>query len=252
LAWIDAFLEGDAGDEGGGEVRRLALVDLEAHDLAAVDVHDEIQEEELAADDGGQVGDVPAPDLVGPGGDMLLGPRDGWPGAFAMGELLFVVQHAIDGRHGRHALAAHDEPRDDLLGREILKFRRVGDPEDRRPFVVGELVDRGGAWTVAAIFAALLRPPTLLGTPIETDDRAGLCPARSGGDRLLHVLQDFLPLDGRVSSPSSPQRALTLPCSSRAAVSASAFSLRRSSLSSWRTRLLSAVLRRVASKRWSG
>ena len=47
---------------------------LPAHNGAAVDVHDHVQAPELPFDGAGQVGDVPAPDLVGCLGRKGLGP----------------------------------------------------------------------------------------------------------------------------------------------------------------------------------
>ena len=51
-----------------GQLGALAIEYLPAHHLAAEDVHEQVQVEEHAAHLGGQVGDVPAVDLVGPCG----------------------------------------------------------------------------------------------------------------------------------------------------------------------------------------
>src|SRR5919202_660634 len=54
--------------EFGGQLGTLALVDLPADDLAAVDVEDQVEVEEHAPDRAGHPGDVPAPDLAGTAG----------------------------------------------------------------------------------------------------------------------------------------------------------------------------------------
>ena len=66
-------------EERGGVLGGLLGVDLPADDLAAVDVEDEVEVEEDPAHGGGQIGDVPAPDLVGPGGlpGLWAGPAAG-------------------------------------------------------------------------------------------------------------------------------------------------------------------------------
>ncbi len=61
-------------DEAGGDVHRLFRVQRPADALAAIDVNDEVQEVERAAHRAAQVGDVPAPDLVGLLGHELARP----------------------------------------------------------------------------------------------------------------------------------------------------------------------------------
>src|SRR4051794_10826632 len=57
-----------AAHEFGGQLGALALVDLPADDLAAVDVEDQVEVEEPAPDRAGHPGDVPIPHLAGAAG----------------------------------------------------------------------------------------------------------------------------------------------------------------------------------------
>lgn len=74
-------------------------MDLPPHDLAAVDVQDQVEAEEEPFDRSGQISDIPAPDLVGSGGLQRLRPRMGGSlGPSPMGQLVVGTQHPVEGR----------------------------------------------------------------------------------------------------------------------------------------------------------
>ena len=61
---MDPLDQGRAPYQMGGMIRAVRFVHLPADDLAAEDIHDQIQIEKRALERGGQVGDIPTPDLI--------------------------------------------------------------------------------------------------------------------------------------------------------------------------------------------
>ena len=67
------------GDQLLGQLRALARRDHPAHDIAAEDIKDHVQMKVGPLDRAFDLGDVPAPDLVGPGGQQFgFGVDTGW------------------------------------------------------------------------------------------------------------------------------------------------------------------------------
>ena len=122
----DGLAQVGALEERGGVLGGLLGVDLPADDLAAVDVQDEVEVEEGPAQVGGQIGDVPGPDLVGAGGLPRLGAGLGGPSG---------VRGSVDPRRAggdrrwiRGELAALVGQRgDDLVGLELAKRGALAD-----------------------------------------------------------------------------------------------------------------------------
>jgi len=68
LIGYDALALANGPQQLAGQLGTLTVVDLPAHDLAAEQVHEQVKVEVDAAHLGGQVADVPAINLIGPGG----------------------------------------------------------------------------------------------------------------------------------------------------------------------------------------
>ena len=72
---IDTFGQAGLLDQDTGMGRTFAFMDLPAHDLAAVDIHDQVEFQEQTGHRRRQKSYIPAPDLVGHGGAMAGGFR---------------------------------------------------------------------------------------------------------------------------------------------------------------------------------
>jgi hypothetical protein len=98
----DALPDAGPADQIRGQLGILALVDVPGDDLAAPDVDHQVEVEPYAPHAGGQVGDVPAPELIGPistppGHRTRLLWRSG-PSAVLY--LLVGVEHAVEAALG--------------------------------------------------------------------------------------------------------------------------------------------------------
>ena len=76
LAWGDALARTDVAQQLAGQLGTLAIEHLPADDLAAEQILEQVQIKVLAAHLGGQVRDIPAEPLIGPGRDRCL--RAAW------------------------------------------------------------------------------------------------------------------------------------------------------------------------------
>lgn len=63
LEGVDAFGQSRSFQQFGGVVRAVGVVNLEAHDLAAIRIQDHVQVEPLSNHPAGKVGQIPAPEL---------------------------------------------------------------------------------------------------------------------------------------------------------------------------------------------
>src|SRR5690625_4110843 len=68
LTRLDVVPEASLFDQGGCMTGQLLVVHFPTADLAAIDVQDHVQAQELATHSDRTLGDVPAPGLIGPGG----------------------------------------------------------------------------------------------------------------------------------------------------------------------------------------
>ena len=140
-----------------------------------------------------------------------------------MRRLALVAQHPVEARLAADVLSAVGEKRHDLLGRQVAVLGRRRDVEDPPTFRGRETVRRRRRRTLAAVLAA--SPPPLQRAGRDPALAGGLRAARAGGDRDVDVLEDGAPQRRSVLAPSSSQRALIFPRSTKsAAASASALS----------------------------
>ncbi len=95
----DAFGQRRAAHQVRGMAGIVGVAHLPAHDLAAVQIQDQVQVEPPAHDCGRQVGHVPAPNLARRGGDVRARPPAGPRrlGSPAVGALPMLAQHAGEG-----------------------------------------------------------------------------------------------------------------------------------------------------------
>src|SRR5690554_4392763 len=100
LMALHAFALTDIAQDLAGQDAAFFFVDLPADDLAAENVEEQVEIEELPADRRRQVGDVPAVDLVWRCGADRLGftPGPRRPFTAAMRPLAFRTQHPVEGR----------------------------------------------------------------------------------------------------------------------------------------------------------
>ena len=144
LARADALAHADVAQQLAGQLGTLAIEHLPADDLAAEQILKQVQIEVLAAHLGGQIGDVPTENLIGPGG--YQGP---WLAALLrcalqapMGQLAFLAQHPVHRGLGGHIDAAVGQARHDLTGRQVLERLAVECGHHGLAFLFAQLVRR--------------------------------------------------------------------------------------------------------------
>jgi hypothetical protein len=157
---------------------------IPADDFAAEEVHDQVQEEEPTFDGRGQVGDIPAPKLVGcrglEGQWALVARR----AALAPGlELLGLAQHPVEGCFRGEIAAPIGQCRDDLARPQMGELGLIDHPEDLLALGVAQAIGRhptlGGRG--APIRAeALLLTPALQGARRDAEPLAGLLQPGAG------------------------------------------------------------------------
>ncbi|MNR13387.1 hypothetical protein D3C85_1297920 [compost metagenome] len=156
--------------------------------------------------------------------------------------LLFgFLQHPVEGRLRGQPGALIGQPRHDLLRRQAGKLGLVGDLQHAAALLWTQLVGRlSSLCRRTPILRAVL--PALQAAQRQAQFGAGLRPPRSRRHGVLDQLQGFTAIRGADHSSSSfPQSASAFfRNTSRAAVSASAASLRRSSRSSCLMRFFAA------------
>src|SRR4051812_25416906 len=122
----------------------LALVDLPADDLAAVNVEHQVEIEEPAPDRAGHPGDVPAPDLAGAAGAVagrwLVTRRRLGPAAMVL--LPFSPQDAVEAGFRGDIAALVCEAGHDLAGRQALEGLAVAGVQHGPAFRLRQLVAR--------------------------------------------------------------------------------------------------------------
>lgn len=191
---VKAMFNADMVDELGGELLALGGVDRPAHDLSTPDIQDHIEVVELPTNRGLEVGDVPAEDLTGAGGVLLLGPLMGrWTRATPVGELPPLPQEPVDRRLRGQVEPPVGEKGDDLPGREVAILGAVDDLKQPLPLRLGELVGGWGCVVVAAIFVATLLAPPGQSAGAQTQDLAGLDLPGATLDSFIDKGQDSTP-----------------------------------------------------------
>lgn len=246
----DALGQRRAAHQVHGMVGVVTVVDLGAHDLAAVQVQDQVQVEPAAHHVGRQVRHVPAPDLAGCRGDVSGGRTRGLgrlgtatPGALPVGfeyaghAGLAAQVHAFVGQHGHDARRRHRG-----------KARLVGHGQQRSAFIWAQRMAGCGTHRLRPAIAcqsalwARLGLPALQRAHIDASDLAGRLQPRTVGVCGRYVLGQGLAIfeADHSSSPLLKIAATFFDSTSRAAVSASARSLRSRSRSSSLMRLRSA------------
>src|SRR5690625_3254872 len=237
-----ALLPDGALDQVAGVHGTLVLVHFPAHDLAAEQVQDQVQEEEAAADGGWQPGDVPAPNGVGCIGAMS-GRRpghSGWLGAAAMMLLVLVIQYTVKARLRGQVAAFISQLRHDLARRHGGVLGLVADRHDGLPLLITQGVRRQRTNRLRPPVGTdtATRRPALVGARRDAQNPASGLQAGAGGASLVDQLNSIVAIRGadHSSSPSPQIARAFFDKVSKAAVSASAFSLRASSRSSSRVR----------------
>src|ERR1700722_3648864 len=109
---------------------------LEADDLAAVEVEDQVEVEPASLDLRRQERHVPAPDIAGTAGDMRgWRPRRPWRLSASPAFLLALrAQHTVEAGLTGDVDALVGQCRDDPRRRGVGEARFVGNRDDPRPF----------------------------------------------------------------------------------------------------------------------
>jgi hypothetical protein len=173
----DALGQRGAAHQVHGVVGVVAGMHLGAHDLAAVQVQDQVQVEPATHDVGRQVGHVPAPDLAGRGGDVGGGRSCGLGclGAATAGVLPVSLEHTrhaglaaqVDALVGQHG---HDARR-----RHRGEARLIGHGQQRCLLLRAQCVAGGrphGLRPAIARCEAVLGLPALQGAQVDARDLA--------------------------------------------------------------------------------
>src|SRR5699024_18430 len=233
-----AFLPDGALDQIAGVHGTLVLVHLPAHDLAAEQIHDQVQEEEAAADIARQPGDVPTPHGVG-----RISAVSRWrsgrcrvASTSTMVLLVLIIEHAVEARLRSQVAALVSQLRHDLAGRHGSVLGLVADPYNLLPLFGLERVRWQRACRLrpsVGAHSAICRP-ALVCAGRDAQHPAGGPETSASGSGLVDQLNSFMAIRGadHSSSPSPQIARAFFDKVSKAAVSARAFSLRASSRSS--------------------
>src|SRR4051794_27829794 len=175
--------------EIGGQLGALALVDLPADDLAAVDVEDQVEVEEPAPDRAGHPGDVPAPDLAGTAG-AVAGRR--WATRWRLGPAAMVLlpvgsQDAVEAGFRSEVAALVCEAGHDLAGRQALEGLAVAGVQHGPAFRLRQRVARcrPRRRRAAVLWRAVPGAPAPTGALVEPEFSTGLGATRAGRGSLL-------------------------------------------------------------------
>ena len=209
-ARLDRLLGHGVGDQLLGQLGGLAQRDHPAHDVAAEDVQDHVEVEVAPLHRSAQLGDVPAPDLTGAGGQQL------GLGVAGVGQMVTAFADRAVGRqqpvHGAHRtkVAVLVEQR----GVDASRCH-VGEPvsveylQDRRALLGGQGQGRPGPRPArqvrtAEMAAALTHPVDL--RPVDAHHGAGACHADGVleiVDRIHHRVRSAGSAVGRPSRAQS-------------------------------------------------
>ena len=166
---IDALPQAGSADEISRDLGVFPFSDIPGHHLAAPDVDHQIEVEPDAPDAGGQVGDVPAPDLIRPVSPQArnrtrLLRRAGSPAAV---RLPMGMEHPIEAALRANVEAPIGQNGNDLPGRQSGEFRLVAGEQNPLTLLVREAM-RHVAWTAFTAIQSVpitgeLTPPALQG-----------------------------------------------------------------------------------------
>ena len=240
---VDALGQRRAPDQVGGVLGLVGVVHLVADDLAAEEVENEEQVEPAPLHVGRQERHIPAPDLARGGRHVGAGRAYGpWRASpTTAAHLAVVAQHAVKARLAGDVDALVGQRRDDASRRCAGEPWLIGQFHDAGPLGLAERVRRlrpDGLGPPVRPDLAILIAPALESTYVDAGQTAGRNEAGTSGTGLgdlghkgLAVLQA-----GHSSSPSRKTAPSFFASTSKAAVSASALSLRCNSRSSSFTR----------------
>jgi len=199
-------------ENAGGMLGRFLGEDLPSDDLAAVQVHDQVEIEIQALHRGAQVGDIPAPELIGGGGHQLRGARVGRHFGFApVSQLFLLAQDPVKARLRGQIAALVGEFGHNLVGRQMGELRCIGGRQDLGPLRLGEFVRRHPTlrrrFTPIGFHPSALSP-ALHGSGRKIENLAGFGQACAGSTTLTEQGDHFLALlEVDFSSSVSPQSA---------------------------------------------
>lgn len=238
-AGMDALGQGRSPGQMGCVFGAVGRMHLEADDLAAVEVEDQIQVEPLPLHERRQERHVPAPDFARASGDVCAGWTAGArrPGSATAVHLAVFAQDPMEAGFTRDVDALVGQRRHDPRGRHFGEAGFVRHSHDRCAFRLGQRMRGPGVGDVRpAVVArrAVRGSPPLDGAGIDARQGAGWFQTgtRSLGfmDRLKQGQAIFQA--GHASPPSWKIAESFFDSTSKAAVSAKALSLRCRSRSS--------------------
>src|SRR5690625_3128475 len=128
LTRLDVVPEASLFDQSRCMTGQLFVVHFPAADLAAIDVQDHVQAQELATHSDRKIGDVPGPGLIGPGGGnrQRLAHRTRRLSPTAPVHLVVLAQDAIETGFGSNVDSRTGQARNNLTWRQAGIFRLVG------------------------------------------------------------------------------------------------------------------------------
>ena len=211
-ALADPLSQAGPADQIRGDLGVFPIRHVPGHHLAAPDVDHQIEVQPDATDASGQVGDVPAPELIGPSGLQARHGAGflGRPGTATAMDLAMGMEHPVEAALRADVDAAIGKDRHDLARRQRRELRLVAGEQDPLALLVREAVRHHAVAAFAAIqtdpITRELPPPALQrGQPDAQQSRhlPGSCTSRHSGIEDLQGLAAIL--SGGQSSPSSPQ-----------------------------------------------
>jgi hypothetical protein len=158
VALADPLSDRSAADQSSGQMMVLADLNVSVHDLAAPHVHHQEEVQLHPPYAGVQVGDVAAPELVGP----ISSPPGHWPwpsrrsGLSAALHRLVSVEHAVEVVLGGQELSLVGQGRHELRRRHRGVQRHVADRQDLLALLLAQPM---GYMPGAALAAVRTDPP---------------------------------------------------------------------------------------------
>ncbi len=158
------FAQHGALNDMGAVDHVFRFKDFVAHNLAAVDIDDQIQIEKLATNLCGQIRHIPTPHSV----RMVRTMAAGWPlvprRCLSTAPALFSrrMQNAVEARfRGQIPLLIIQQPRHDLRRWQACELRLVADIQHRLTLFLGQRMGRGRSYSVGPLILTPTRPASV-------------------------------------------------------------------------------------------
>jgi hypothetical protein len=202
---MHAFGKCGAPDQMRGVRAAFGLVYLEADDLAAIKIQDQVQVEPQPLDRGRQPRDIPAPHRAGAIGRVRRGQAPHRRSSTSsMARLPVLAKDAVEGRFAADVGSRISQHRHDARRRHVGKARLVGGGQDRIALLGAQRMCRRRAFdqrTPVADDQAFVGLPALQGAQLDASFLASRFEPCAGGVRLVDQGMTFRRSSSRIIRP---------------------------------------------------